>query len=68
MKLTRPQQRVMEYLRGGHRARRMYGEVVYVNGGKVGTTATMEALVKRGLIELSGVDEWKVTEKGKIAA
>jgi hypothetical protein len=46
----------------------MYGEVVYVNGGKVGTTATMEALVKRGLIELSGVDEWKVTEKGKIAA
>lgn len=37
-----------------HVARREYGSVVYVNGGKIGTVATMEALERRKLIKRDG--------------
>lgn len=56
-KLTRAQRRVMEYLVHGHRAHRRYGSVVYVNGGKIATVATMLALEARNLIKRDG-DEW----------
>lgn len=55
--LTRSQRRVMEYLAHGHVARRQYGSVVYVNGGKIATVATMEALERRKLVIRDG-DEW----------
>jgi len=60
MKLTRTQERVMEWLRGGHHARRRYGCVVYVNGGKLCTAATMLALEYKGLVKRVGNDEWVV--------
>lgn len=53
-KLTRPQRRVMEFLTGGHVARREYGSVVYVNGGKLCTVATMLALESRKLVKRDG--------------
>lgn len=55
--LTHTQRRVMEYLAHGHRAIRRYGSVVYVNGGKIATVATMEALERRKLVIRYG-DEW----------
>lgn len=64
-KLTPAQERVMEWLKGGHRARRWYGCVVYVNGGKVGTVATMASLERAGLVEQCGTDEWEATEEGR---
>lgn len=60
--LTPAQERVMQWLRGGHRARREYGNVVYVNGGRVGTVATLRALEKRRLVvyeKVYSVDTWK---------
>lgn len=59
--LTRPQRRVMEYLAHGHCARREYGSVVYVNGGKIATVATMLALERRQLVIRNG-DEWVANE------
>jgi len=64
-KLTRTQQRVMEWLRGGHHAHRRYGSVVYVNGGKLCTAATMLALEYKGLVKRLSNDEWIATEAGK---
>ena len=57
--LTPAQERVMQWLRGGHRARREYGSVVYINGGRVGTVATMLALESRGLIVREDEDTWR---------
>lgn len=59
--LTRSQRRVMELLAHGWAARRQYGSVVYVNGGKVCTVATMNALERRQLVIRHG-DEWRVNE------
>lgn len=56
--LTHAQRRVMQYLARGHTARRQYGSVVYVNGGKIATVATMIALERRKLVSRNG-DEWK---------
>ena len=47
----------MDFLSHGWTARRQYGSVVYVNGGKIATIATMLALEARGLVERNG-DEW----------
>lgn len=60
-RLTHAQRRVIEYLVHGHTARREYGSVVYVNGGKIATVATMEALERRQLIKRNG-DEWRINE------
>ncbi len=64
MKLTRTQERVMEYLRGGHRARTEYSSVVYVNGGRLCNEATMRALERKGLVQQvnSRPNEWMATE------
>lgn len=64
--LTHSQRRVMEYLAHGHRAIRQYGSVVYVNGGKIATVATMDALERRKLVTRNG-DEWTaapITDRG----
>lgn len=63
--LTPTQQRVMEYLRGGHRARTEYLGVVYVNGGKICNEPTMYALERRGLVQRTGRNEWMATKAGK---
>lgn len=58
--LTPVQQRVMEYLRGGHTARRTYLTVIEINGRAMCREATMLALEKRGLVRRAGDDddEW----------
>ena len=54
---------MIEYLAHGHIARREYGSVVYVNGGKIATVATMEALERRQLINRNrNGDEWRISE------
>ena len=64
-KLTRTQQRVMEYLRGGHRARTEYAGVVYINGTKLCNEATMHALERKGLVKQINhrPNEWSAVEK-----
>lgn len=66
MKLTSAQRNVMEYLRHGHVARRTYLSVIEINGRKVCTEATMQALERQGLVQRSGADEdeWIATEAG----
>jgi hypothetical protein len=62
-KLTRTQQRVMEYLMRGHRARTEYLGVVYVNGTKLCNEATMRALERKDLVRQVGSrpNEWTAT-------
>lgn len=58
--LSKTQQRSMEWLRGGHTIVRRYGEVCYVNGGKVCTVPTMRALERLGLVKEVEPDNWKI--------
>lgn len=62
--LTPTQERLMEYLRGGHRARRTYLTVIEINGRPVCREATMRALEKRGLVRQVGddEDEWEASK------
>jgi hypothetical protein len=64
-KLSRTQERVMEYLRGGHRARTEYAGVVYVNGAKLCNEATMHALERKGLARRVNrrPNEWVVVKE-----
>lgn len=66
-KLTRTQERVMEYLRGGHRARTEYAGVVYINGTKLCNEASMRALERKNLIrQVSGrPNEWIVEKESR---
>jgi hypothetical protein len=65
MKLTRTQERVMEWLRDGHIAHTRYAGVVYANGTKLCNEATMYALERKGLVRQvnSRPNQW-VAEKG----
>jgi hypothetical protein len=60
MELTRTQERVMEWLRGGHVACTQYAGVVYVSGTKLCNEATMYALKRKGLVRQisSGPNQW----------
>jgi hypothetical protein len=57
----------MEYLRGGRRARTEYAGVVYINGSKLCSEATMYALERKGLVrQINGKpNEWAAAEKNQ---
>jgi len=65
-KLTPLQDKVMLWLSQGWHARRAYCAVVEINGERVCSTNTMEALTRRGLVMIDPhTRQWVATDEGK---
>lgn len=64
-KLTKTQAFVMNQMNKGWKAYVAHGNRVEINGRRVCTTETMEALERAGLVEKIGVAAWAATEAGR---
>lgn len=65
-KLTKPQRAVMIWMSRGWKAYVAGGNNrVEINGSRVATTETMEALERAGLVTRLGVSAWEPTELGR---
>lgn len=66
MKLTKSQRAVMVWMSRGWKAYVAGGKTrVEINGNRVGTTSTMEALERAGLVSRLGIGAWEPTEAGR---
>lgn len=65
-KLTKPQRAVMIWMSKGWKAYVSGGATrVEINGRRVATTDTMDALERAGLVTRLGLAAWEVTDAGR---
>jgi hypothetical protein len=65
IKLTKTQESVMRWLRGGWHAQVANGSAIHINGKRACNLATIEVLVREGLVEMHDQWSYRATEKGK---
>lgn len=67
LKLTKAQQRVMDWLSQGWGARVSHGAAVEINGTRMCNVDTMASLVRLGLVEReTRAPYWMATEAGRM--
>ena len=64
-RLTKPQKYVMRWMSQKWHAYQNQGTAIEINGTKVCTRATIDALERLGLIECSGHWSWKASISGR---